>query len=91
METQQLTSNFDSPHLFWVADTEIMYATNFQICHPWKSHLSQLTSNFDCDDQTTLQKSASPMEAGAGQRITMTACARYFFSFSFFLHRYDAF
>ena len=79
------TENFDepsnlqnvSPHLFWVADTEIMYATNFQLCHPWKSHLNQLTSN--CDDQTTLQKSALPMEAGAGQRITMTACARYFF------------
>ena len=53
---------------------------------PMKSQ--QLTSN--CDDQTTLQKSASPMEAGAGQRITMTACARYFYSFSF-LHRCDAF
>ena len=53
---------------------------------PMKSQ--QLTSN--CDDQTTLQKSASPMEAGVGQRITMTACARYFYSFSF-LHRYDPF
>ena len=30
---------------FWVADTEIMYATNFQIRHPWKSHLNQWNPN----------------------------------------------